>query len=230
MQEMESIIISLGGSLIVPNGGIGTPFLKQFNTFIRQQIDETNRRFFIVCGGGSTARHYMEAAREVAGEIADEDVDWLGIHATRVNAHLLRTIFRDLAHPVIIEDYEREYDITDERIIVGAGWRPGCSTDYDAVMLAKRFEVHTLINMSNISHVYDKDPKHADAKPLNSVSWSDYKEIVGDTWIPGMNVPFDPVATKLAADMDLKVIIIKGSMEHLQSVLNGTEFEGTTIA
>ena len=35
--------------------------------------------------------------------VTDEDKDWIGIHATRLNAHLLRTIFRDVADPVVID-------------------------------------------------------------------------------------------------------------------------------
>lgn len=230
MKDIETIILSLGGSLIVPNGGIDTQFLKNFNTFIREQLTNTNRRFFIVCGGGATARHYMHAAQDVIGEVTDEDVDWLGIHATRMNAHLVRTIFRDVAHPVIVENYDRDYQITTERIVIGAGWRPGCSTDFDSVKLAERFDARTLINMSNIDHVYDKDPKHADAHALSQMTWDEYKKIVGEKWVPGMNVPFDPIATKLAAEMSLRVLILKGNpIKHLENALNGKDFVGTTI-
>src|SRR3989344_7690637 len=150
MENTETIIFSLGGSLIVPNGGIDTQFLKDFNGFIRQQLESTNRRFFIVCGGGATARHYQKAAREVIGAITDEDVDWLGIHATRLNAHLIRTIFRDVAHLVLIEDYQKEYEIGDKRVAIGAGWRPGCSTDYDCVLMAEKYKAAKVVNLSNV--------------------------------------------------------------------------------
>lgn len=231
MKQHESIILSLGGSLIVPNGGIDSSFLKQFNEFIRKQLASTNRRFFIVCGGGKTARHYMKAAKDVIGRLTDEDVDWLGIHATRINAHLIRTIFHDVAHPVIIEDYEKDYDITNERIIIGAGWQTGCSTDYDSVLIAKRFEADKLINLSNIDAVYDKDPKvENDAKAIKKMSWDEYRKIAGDKWIPGMNKPFDPIAAKLAQEVNLKVIILNGKdLVNLGKALDNGEFVGTTI-
>lgn len=232
MAAFESIILSLGGSLIVPNGGIDTAFLRGFNTFIRTQIEATTRRFFIVCGGGAIARHYQKAAREVIGQIADEDVDWLGIHATRLNAHLLRTIFRDSAHLVLIEDYEREYEIATERVIVGAGWRPGCSTDYDSVLLAEKFGARKLVNMSNVDMVYDKDPKtNPDAMPIEKLSWEEYRTLAGEKWTPGMNVPFDPVATKKAHEINLTVIILNGkNLPNLGNALDGKEFKGTTIS
>ena len=99
-EYQESIILSLGGSLIIPNGGIDTSFLKEFNSFIRRHI-ENGRRFFIITGGGGTCRDYIKAASEIVN-VPNEDLDWLGIHTTRLNAHLVRTIFRGLARPHII--------------------------------------------------------------------------------------------------------------------------------
>ncbi len=232
MENTETIILSLGGSLIVPNSGIDTQFLKDFNNFIRQQLETTNRRFFIVCGGGATARNYQKAAREVIGAITDEDVDWLGIHTTRLNAHLIRTIFRDVAHLVLIEDYQREYHIGDKRVVIGAGWRPGCSTDYDCVLMAEKYNAKTVVNLSNVDMVYDKDPKEfTDAKPILQWSWKQYQTLAGDVWKPGMNVPFDPVASKHAALLNLTVIILNGkNLPNLGNALDGKEFVGTTIA
>ncbi|NTU99420.1 UMP kinase, partial [Candidatus Falkowbacteria bacterium] len=83
-------IISLGGSLIVPDQ-IDTAFLKAFKKLLESRIKE-GERFILISGGGRTARNYQQAAKSVA-KLHDDDVDWLGIHATRINAHLLRTIF-----------------------------------------------------------------------------------------------------------------------------------------
>src|SRR5262245_17399859 len=104
-QYTDKIIMSIGGSLIVPNGGIATPFLQKLNSFVREQLAKyKNRQFFLVAGGGATARQYIDAGRTVIGhELTREDLDWLGIHSSRLNAHLVRTIFRDIAHPYIIK-------------------------------------------------------------------------------------------------------------------------------
>ena len=49
----EKIVFSVGGSLIVPNGGIDTGFLIKFNKFIRARLAEKkNRQFFLIVGGG----------------------------------------------------------------------------------------------------------------------------------------------------------------------------------
>lgn len=244
----DKIVISLGGSLIVPNGGIGTSFLKKYNEFIRTELSRNpsgqffnseqgeeaknyRRQFFIVVGGGSTARHYRDAGREVVGhELTPDDLDWLGIHATKLNAHLIRTIFRDIAHPYVLKHYEIIRKVT-EPIVVAAGWKPGWSTDFCAVMVCEDYNVRTIVNLSNIQTVYDKDPrKNSDAHPIKRITWKDFRNIVGSEWNPGMNTPFDPIASKRAQELGLKVVVLKGdNFDNLEKYFAGQEFVGTVI-
>ncbi len=224
-------ILSLGGSLIIPNGGIDTHFLSQFNTFIRNQVSAHQRRFFITVGGGAITRHYQEAASSVRKEELDDvDRDWLGIHATRLNAQMIRTIFRDIADPRVIKHYEIILKI-DKPVAVAAGWKPGWSTDYCAVTLCQDYGITSVINMTNIDQVYDKDPKKfSGAKPIGAVSWKKYRAMIGDTWTPGMHTPFDPVASKLAQELDITVKILNGkNLDNLARALDNKPFLGTTI-
>ena len=172
------IVISVGGSLIVPNGGIDTNFLKKLNALIREQVAK-GRRFFLIAGGGKIARHYRDAGKEVIGNITNEDLDWLAIHLTRTNAHLLRTIFQDIAHPRIVENYDHKLSNWKEPVVIGAGWKQGWSTDYDAVVLARDYGANAIVNMSNIDWVYDKDPvKYKDAKPIKKMTWEQLETLV----------------------------------------------------
>jgi len=230
MTKTSPVILSLGGSLVVPNGGIETKFLIEFNAFVRKKIAE-GRRFFIVVGGGAIARHYRDAAQGVVGKITNIDLDWLGIHATRLNGHLLRTIFQDIAHPRIVENYNKKLYNLKEPLVIAAGWKPGWSTDYCSVLLARDYESKIIVNMTNIAKVYNKDPnKEKDAKPLDHVSWPEFLKLVGDAWSPGSNSPFDPVASRLASNMGLKVIVLDGrNIENLEKAIEGKEFTGTVI-
>ena len=88
--QSETVVISVGGSLVVRNT-INIEFLSSFKRFIESHIAH-GFRFVIVVGGGKTARNYIDAANVLEG-LTREDLDWLGIHATRLNGHLLRTIF-----------------------------------------------------------------------------------------------------------------------------------------
>ncbi len=231
MACVEKVIMSIGGSLIVPNGGINTDFLKKLNAFIRAQLAKNkNRQFFLIIGGGGTTRHYQNGARDIINDkITNEDLDWLGIHATRLNAHLIRTIFRDLAHPYILKHYEIIRKV-EEQIVIGSGWKPGWSTDFCAVMTCEDYNVKTIVNLS-VSQVYNKDPqKFQDAKPIEDISWAKFRKLVGDEWIPGMHAPFDPVASKKAQELGVKVVVLKGDdFDNLERYFDGKKFVGTVI-
>jgi uridylate kinase len=228
----KRIIISVGGSLVVPNGGIATEFLNQLNIFIRAQLAKNSKRqFFLVIGGGATARQYIDAGRDVVGhELTHEDCDWLGIHSTRLNAHLVRTVFQDIAHPYILKHYDIIRKVS-EPVVVAAGWKPGWSTDYDAILLCEDYNVDMVINLSNVKQLYDKDPnKSQDAKPINKISWGDYRKMVGDEWSPGMHTPFDPVAARKAQELGVKVVVMSGSdLKNVENYIAGKEFVGTVI-
>jgi len=226
----NTFVLSLGGSLVVPNGGIDTQFLSNFNTFIRKQISSKKRRFFIVVGGGATTRHYQAAASAVHGKIEDIDLDWIGIHATRLNAHLLRVIFKDLAHSHVLKHYEIIRK-ANESVVIAGGWKPGWSTDYCAITVCQDYGIKNILNLTNVDQVYNKDPKQfPDAKPLIETSWKKYRASVGNTWVPGMNTPFDPIASKLADELGVTVKILNGkNLDNLGLALDGKKFLGTTI-
>ena len=226
MKEMikkpETIVISLGGSIIVP-GKIQVTFLKKFREFILKFL-KRNCQFIIVAGGGAVARQYQEAATKIT-KVSDEDKDWLGIHATRFNAHLLRTIFKEEAYPVVLDSPHKEIDAERYNLFIASGWRPGWSTDYDAVILADRFKADKIINASNITYVYDRNKKL-----LNGISWKDYRKLISSAWAPGMNVPFDPIAAKAAQELKMTVIVAKGTnLNNLADILNDKPFQGTVI-
>jgi len=220
---METVVISLGGSVLAPSE-IDTTFLKKF----RRLVLATNKRFVIICGGGKTARNYMSAAAKIT-KLTPNDLDWLGIHATRLNAQLLRNVFRDFAHPVVIHN-PNEKIRTNKKVIIAAGWKPGWSTDYDAVLLAKNFGTKTVVNMTNTNYVYDKDPaKFKSAKPLKYLCWKHFRKLIGTKWSPGLNTPFDPVAAKAAQKLRLNVTIIGKSTDNLKKFLECKQFKGTQI-
>jgi len=227
----KTCIISLGGSLIVPDE-IDWKYLKSFKVLLLEYI-EKGWEFILITGGGKTARKYQDAAQNVDEHLTDEDRDWLGIHSTRLNAQLLRTIFREHVYPRINTNPHDLEDFSNckEPIIIAAGYRPGCSTDYDAVLLAKYLDISSVVNLSNIDYAYDKDPNvYENAKRLEKVSWKEFRKIVGDTWSPGMSAPFDPIASQLAQEIDLEVAIMNGKdLDNFRDYLEGKACKGTRI-
>jgi len=223
---MKTVILSLGGSLIVP-GKVDVEFLSGFKKIIEEFTEKA--RIVIVCGGGSLAREYQNAISMIS-KASDEDKDMIGISATHHNARLVRLIFGQKAFEKIIIDPNMNAP-TEKRVIVAGGWKPGFSSDMDAVLLAKQFNADTVVNMSNTDYVYDKDPKkHNDAKPLKELKWNDFFKIVGEKWKPGLNAPFDPIASREAEKNKIKAIIIGKNLDNLKNVLNNKPYVGTTIS
>ncbi len=243
-------VISLGGSIVVPKPNeIDRKFLVAFQRLIlgyvkngwpaspktrldlrTKQTASRGGRFVITVGGGKINRHYNETARSIT-KVKDLDLDWLGIAVTKLNAELLRVIFSSVAYPEVIANPNTKIK-TKKPIIIGSGWLPGCSTDKDAVLWAKNIGTKIVLNLSNIDYVYDKDPnKFSDAKPLEKLSWDEYRNLIGGKWIPRMNVPFDPLAARLAKKFGLKVVFLNGrNLQNLKNFLAGKKFVGTVIS
>ncbi|MDA3839942.1 MAG: UMP kinase [Patescibacteria group bacterium] len=225
----NTYILSLGGSLIVPEIGIiDWKFLKAFRTLILARIKK-GEKFFIISGGGATARNYIQAADRIV-KTSDNDRDWLGIHATRLNAHLLRTIFRDVAQASIIKNPSFKLQVK-KKVVIAGGWKPGWSTDYVATLIAQEYEIEKIINLSNIDYVYTQDPKeNPNAQKIEEIDWTNFQKIVGKKWSPGLNAPFDPIASQKCNQLNLEVSILNGkNIKNLIKYFEGDKFKGTII-
>ncbi len=228
---MKTTVLSLGGSIVAPDK-VDVSFLASFKKAVKDYL-ERNRdaRLILTVGGGAPARIYQEAAREISPSLDSGELDWLGIRATHLNGALIRAVFGEYVENELITDPTGDFEFKG-RILVAAGWKPGFSTDTDAVYLARKFGAKTVINLSNIKKVYTDDPKkNPDAKPLDHISWDDFIKMVGDTWTPGKNTPFDPIASKIAKEEKMSVICMDGrNIDNLIAALEARPFEGTTIS
>lgn len=228
---MKTKVISLGGSLISPQGP-DNEFLKKFRKTLLEWLNKSlQNQVVLITGGGSLARSYQESYKNFTENPLEITLDWLGIRATHLNAMLISTLFEKSVKVSLYEDYDNQDVNKSSQIIVAGGWKPGFSTDFCAVHLAKKLNSQTLINLSNISQVYTADPKKdPKAKPLKEISWHNFRSIVGHIWIPGGNFPFDPMASQKAQELNLKVIIASGNdLENLESILEDKPFKGTIV-
>ena len=222
----KTFVISLGGSLIFPEN-LDSKFLVDFKKTI-EKYTRKKYRFVIVCGGGKLARNFQQIASK-SRRLSNEQLDWLGIYATKINAHLLKSVFNSNVDKNIISNPNKKINFR-KNIVIASGWLPGWSTDYDAVLLAKNVGIKEVINMSNVDFVYDKDPgKHRDAKKIEKISWKGFNKLISRKWKAGMNVPFDPVAAKDAEKSDIKVKLIGRDLKNLEKLLDGKKFRGTLI-
>lgn len=228
MAQEKTFVISLGGSVMVPEE-IDEQFLKKFRDFIFKKTS-LGYKFIIITGGGKTCRKYNKAAINIAkASVLEQDI--IGIETTKLNALLLKTILKKKANSTLLDQRGKIKAFNKQPIIVGCGWEPGSSSDFDAAQTAIDFGVKVVINLSNQDYVYTADPKKdKTATIIKEICWKDYLKLIPKKWISGMSTPFDPIAAKLAQKNNLKVIMANGkNLANLEKILTNKPFIGTTI-
>ncbi|MCX7775230.1 MAG: UMP kinase [Rectinemataceae bacterium] len=250
-------VISLGGSILAPKEGPDAEFLIAFKQALSLWLDSGNHKAIIVVGGGAPARIWQQAYRtfiekserekrsqsdssepgrdgaavsQTESALMNAAFDRIGIAATRLNAQLIREVFGDLCPDPVVTDPTADIEMRG-RVLVGAGWKPGFSTDYDAVLLAERFGADSVINLSNVTKIHDDDPrKNPHARPLDRITFDRLLVMTGEHWNPGANVPFDPIAARKARDIGLRIIFAHGrNLENFLDILFGRPYIGTVI-
>ena len=224
----KKLILSLGGSLIIPQDKIAINFLKKFRVLILKFL-KNGYQIVIVTGGGGINRHYNQQAQKI-NLIKNQDLDWLGIACSKLNAEFLRLIFSPFAYEKVVANPETKLK-GQPKLIIGSGWQPGCSTDKQAVMWAQKLKADLVVNLTDIDYVYDQDPdKYKNAQPIKKIRWPDFLKIIGEKWSPRTSTPFGPPASKLAQQLGIKVAVINGkNIKNLENCLKGQNFKGTLI-
>ncbi len=203
-------------------------YIKKFCNFIKKL--NKNYRFALVVGGGGINTLYNETAKKIS-RVDNKGLDWIGIYASRLNARLLASVLGKKCHPKIITDPTADLNWKKD-FLVGAGWEPGWSTNYVALILAKKIKADMIFTATNIDYIFDKDPREfKDAKPLKKINWQSLREIVGDEWKPRMHVPLDPSAIRFAQKNKMKVINLNGkNLSNLKRAIEGKKFKGTIVS
>jgi uridylate kinase len=220
-------VISLGGSLIIPEE-IDIDFLRDFKNLILSQV-EKGAKFVIITGGGKITRKYQNASKILATP-SNADLDWIGIASLKLNAEFMRVIFNEHANSEIVTNLAEHFTF-EKSIVIGSAYTPGQSTDYNAVLAAYTIGASKVINLSNTDYVYDADPRsNPEAKKIENISWAEYRKLIPTEWNPGLNSPFDPIASAFAERENITVYTMNGkNIDNLSNVLNGQPFLGTTI-
>lgn len=219
-------VISLGGSLIAPGAEPDWRYLKSFREIIFRKIEEGNS-FYIIVGGGNPARVYQAALKALGSD--DKTLDHMGIFTTHMNAYYVSLAFGlPPEHKVVLKVDRLKGD--SNLHITGAGLKPGQSTDTVAIQAAIQIGAQSVINLSNINHVYSADPT-ADptAQKLETLTWREYLDIIPNEWRPGLSTPFDPIGARLAMDNDIRVTVLGQDLKNLTDYLEGSTFTGSEI-
>jgi len=228
MITKKIIVLSLGGSLIVPEV-MDLKFLREFRSVIKKNTKHC--KFVIVCGGGSVARKYISAlAEEGKSEYLQSLV---GIAITRVNARFMSYFFGFDPEFGIPHDMKQVKSLLKKRDIIFCGalrYAPDQTSDATACKLAAYID-SDFINLTNVKGLYDKNPmKFKNANFIPNTTRENLAKIVNAIeQKPGMHGPVDHTAMKIILQNKLRVFIIGKDAKQLDNLLNGKRFIGTKI-
>lgn len=227
--KKEVIVLSLGGSLIIPEE-IDLKFLREFKKIILRNIKK--HKFLIVCGGGSIARKYIYALRNE--KLAEKLQSFAGISATRTNARFMTYFFNKDAEYGIphtkktLKKYLRKHDV----VFCGAlEYKPEQTSDSTAAELARIFKTEFL-NLTNVSGLYNKNPKeHKDAKQIPRINWEQFQKLAGKSkYQPGQHFVLDQTAAEIIRKNKINTYILGKDLKQLENVLRKKKFKGTLIS
>jgi len=225
--QKEVVVISLGGSLIIPEN-IDLDFLKKFREIINK--NKRNKKFVIVCGGGSVARKYIKALSEDKKSYYLQSL--IGISITRLNARFMSYFFGIDPEKGIAHDMTQITNLLKKNDLVFCGalrYAENQTSDATAVKLAAHLKT-SFINLTNVKGLYDKNPQLKGAKFIPSISIEGFNRIVMSIPNkPGMHAPVDHVAMRVIKEHKIKTYILGRDIKQLDNLLNNKSFIGTTI-
>ena len=226
--KKKVIVLSLGGSLIIPNE-INIKFLKEFKKIILK--NSKKYKFIIICGGGSVARKYISGLKDL--NVNEKLQSFAGISATRMNARFMNYIFninpeKGMPHKIkVLKKYIRKQDI----VFCGAlEYKPDQTSDSTSAEIAEYFKSE-FINLTNVKGLYDKNPvKYKNAKFISGISWEGFDKMANQIkFKPGQHFVLDQTASKIILKNKITTYIIGKNLKQLDNVLNNKKFIGTII-
>ena len=227
--KKKVIVLSLGGSQIIPDA-VNIKFLKEFKKTILKHSKKY--KFIIVCGGGSLARKYITALREV--KINETLQSYSGIAATRTNARFVSHFFNQDQPKGIPHTTKELKKLIKKQDIVFCGaleYKPKQTSDSTSAEIARKFKTE-FINITNVKGLYDKNPKQfKTAKFISRISWKDFHKMANATkFKPGQHFVLDHTASKIIMENKIPTYIINGkTLKQLDNLLKKKKFIGTII-
>jgi len=222
------VIISLGGSLIVPDK-INNIFLQNFKKTIKKNTNKY--KFVIVCGGGTVARKYINALDNA--KCSEYLQSLAGISVTRLNARFMSYIFGKDPTWGIPHDMKKVKNLLRAQDVVFCGalrYAPDQTSDATAAKLANYLDAD-FINLTNVKGLYTTNPhKFKNAKFVPEISRENlYKMIMKFKYRPGQHAPVDQTAITIIKKNKIKLYIMGKDTKNLNNFLQGKKFIGTTV-
>lgn len=225
---MNTICISLGGSIISRRNGVNVSYVRKLSRLLKKH---SKNKFIITVGGGYANSLYIKSARQV---IRNELVlDEIGIAITRINALIVKDLLSDMdVYPNIVTglDELRQAAVSSSIVVMG-GLLPGVTTDSVSILACEVVGSKELINVSKESWIYDRPPDQPGAKRLAVIDHNRMIQIASerDTRQARSNFVFDLMASKLARRGGITVKFVNDDIDELALAISGRKHNGSIV-
>lgn len=227
--KKKVIVLSLGGSLIIPDK-VDSIFLHKFKKTLQKH--KKNYKFIVVCGGGSIARKYISALEKEG--LNERLQNFSGISATRMNARFMSYFFglnpeKGIPHKMKeIKKYLKNQEVV---FCGGLEYKPNQTSDSTAAQIAKKFKAN-FINLTDVSGLYDSNPKkNKNAKSISRITWKNFLKKANEIkYAPGQHFVLDQTAAVVIMKYKIKTYILGQNLKNLEYVLKNKSFKGTLIS
>jgi len=225
----KTIVLSLGGSLIIPDK-VDYSFLSKFKKTLQKHFK--THKFVVVCGGGIIARKYIAALRSEGR--SEKELSLAGIRATRMNARFLMQFFGKQANSELPLNMEEVKDNLAKNSVIfcGALRYASKSTSDETAAKLSRFLDTDFINLTNVPGLYTSNPlENKKAKFIPKQSWSQFAKRANKMkFKAGQHFVLDQRAALLIKKDKIKTYIIGQDLKNLENILVNKKFKGTLIA
>jgi uridylate kinase len=222
------IVVRIGGSVVA--SPVNTELMGKYADIIKtikQQGDEV----VVVLGGGALAREFIGVAKNLGLDMTGQDE--IAISCSRLFAQLfLKKLGEAAFSQVAITLDEAAEWLSEGKIVVMGGLKPGITTDAVATLVAERVNAELLVKGTDQDGVYDKDPrKHPDAVKLDRLSIEDLEKVFEKSvHKAGIHQIIDPEAIKVLKRKRFKLVVVNGfKPENVLAAIKG-ENVGTVIS
>jgi uridylate kinase len=222
------VVVSIGGSVLAPD--LEPDRVRAYADTIEGLVS-AGHEVGVVVGGGTVAREYITAARELGAN--EMQLDQLGIGVTRLNAQLLIDAMDDQAAPTPPETYEDAGAAMHRGDVpVMGGVAPAQTTDAVSAVLAEYVEADLLVYATSVPGVFSADPNETDdAERYAELSPADLVDVItGIEMDAGANAPVDLLAAKVIQRAGLRAIVLDGTdPENVTRAVTDGDHDGTDI-
>jgi uridylate kinase len=221
------IVFRIGGSVVA--SPINTELISMYIEILKD-IKSSGHEVIVVVGGGSLAREFINIAKSLKLEMSAQDE--VAISVSRLFAQLfLKKFGSDGCSKIATTLEEAAECISEGKILVMGGLRPGITTDTVGALVAEKIGADLLVKGSDQDGVFTKDPrKHPDAVKLDRLSYDELQAVFSETeHKAGIHQIIDPEAVKVLKRKRVRLIVVNGyKPQNVLAAVNGEKI-GTLI-